>query len=286
MRMIFLLAALTIAILAAAYHFAALQVFNFIVPKDAGTVVLARDLAFGPDPEQSLDIYAPEGSQQNLPVLLFVHGGSWESGGKDNYEFAGRSFAAQGFLTLVADYRKRPEHPYPSFVEDAALALAFAQKQAAQFGGDDGPVVAVGHSAGAYNLAQAVLDRRYLMAAGVDESGIKAVVTLAGPFDFLPLDTRVSIETFGQVADLASTQPITFARGDAPPFLLLTGTEDTTVRPRNSEALFSKLAGLGAKVQIKHYAGVGHVGILLRTAKPFRRAATPVLDDIMAFVNR
>ncbi len=286
MRMIFLLTAITITILAAAYHFAALQVFNFIVPKDAGTVVLARDVAFGPDPDQALDVYAPLQRDKKLPVLLFVHGGSWESGSKDSYEFAGRSFAAQGFLTLVADYRKRPEHPYPSFVEDAALALAFAQKQAAQYGGDGGPVVAVGHSAGAYNLAQAVLDKRYLVAAGVDESGIKAVVTLAGPFDFLPLDTRVTIATFAQVPDLPSTQPINFARADAPPFLLLTGTEDTTVFPRNSEALFSKLSGMGAKVEIKQYSGVGHVGILLRTAKPFRSAATPVLDDIITFARR
>ena len=198
----------------------------------------------------------------------------------------GRSFAAKGFLTLVADYRKRPAHPYPAFVEDAALALAFAQKQTAQYGGDGGPVVAVGHSAGAYNLAQAVLDKRYLVAAGVNETGIKAVVTLAGPFDFLPLDTHVTTATFGQVGDLPSTQPITFARADAPPFLLLTGTEDTTVFPRNSEALFSKLSAMGAKVEIKQYAGVGHVGILLRTAKPFRSAATLVLDDIVAFAKR
>lgn len=283
MRLGFAITALAVGVLALAYHLFALPIFNIIVPKDGVSALLAADVPFGDDPEQRLDIYAPDGVRNNLPVLVFVHGGSWESGDKRFYEFAGRAFAAKGYLTLVTGYRKRPAHPYPAFIEDAALALAFAQKKAGLFGGDGGKVFAVGHSAGAYNIAQAVLDRRYLIAAGVDEKRLGGIATLAGPFDFLPLDTRVSIETFGQVPDLPSTQPVTFARADAPPFLLLTGTDDTTVRPRNSEALHARLRQLGATVEIKQYPGIGHVGILLRVAKPFRSMAAPVLDDVNHF---
>ena len=284
--MIFLAAVTVVAALALAYRFYALEIFGFVVPKDGGTVLVARDLPFGSDPQQQLDIFAPEGARTNLPVILFVHGGSWESGSKDSYGFVGRAFAARGYLTLVAGYRKRPGHPYPAFIEDAALALAFAQNKTAQYGGDGGAVFAVGHSAGAYNLAQAILDRRYLAAAGVDEKRLGGLATLAGPFDFLPLDTRVSIETFGAVADLPSTQPIQFARADAPPILLLTGTADTTVRPRNSEALFAKLKAMGAAVELKQYPGIGHVGILLRLARPFRTPAVPVLEDVTTFFRK
>lgn len=284
--MIFLTAFALIAALGLAYRFYALEVFNFIVPKDGGTVLVAADVPFGKDAQQTIDVYAPEGARANLPVLVFVHGGSWESGGKDGYEFVGRAFAAQGFLTLVADYRKRPEHPYPAFVEDAALSLAFAQNETARFGGNGSRIFAVGHSAGAYNLTQAILDKRYLQSAGVQQESIRAVATLAGPFDFLPLDTRVTIATFGGVADLPSTQPISHARGDAPPFLLLTGTDDTTVYPRNSEALYAKLKQNGGPADIKRYAGVAHVGILLRVAKPFRSDSAPVLEDIIAFLRQ
>lgn len=274
-----------VALLALAYRFFALEIFNLVVPKDAGTVLVNRDVAYGPDPEQKLDVYAPAGKRTGLPVLVFVHGGSWESGSKNGYEFVGRTFAAQGYLTLVAGYRKRPGHAYPAFVEDAALALAFAEDQSSPWGGDGNRVYAVGHSAGAYNLAQAVLDKRYLDAAGFDQGKLKAVATLAGPFDFLPLDTHVTIETFGKVADLPSTQPVTFARADAPPFLLLTGDQDTTVRPRNSQQLYARLKDLGAPVEIKTYQGVGHVGILLQTAKPFRSETAPVLPDILKFFS-
>jgi acetyl esterase/lipase len=148
LRLLLLAFAAVVALLALAYHLAALQIFNLIVPKDGGTLVVARRVAFGPDAAQKLDIYAPEGERAGLPVVVFIHGGSWENGDKDGYDFVGRAFAAQGFLTLVADYRKRPQHPYPAFVEDAALALAFAQNNSQAYGGDGGRIFAVGHSAG------------------------------------------------------------------------------------------------------------------------------------------
>lgn len=283
LRVILLAIAAALALLGLAYRFYALEIFSFIVPKDGGTVQLASGVPFGPDAQQTLDVYAPDGRKAGLPVLLFIHGGSWESGSKDSYEFVGRAFAAQGYLTLVANYRMRPGHAYPAFIADAALALAFAQNETARYGGDGGKVFGVGHSAGAYNLAQAVLDKRYLAAAGVDEKRIGGIATLAGPFDFLPLDGPVTIATFGGVPDLPSTQPVNYARADAPPFLLLTGTEDTTVYPRNSIALEKRLRELRAPVGIKQYVGIGHVGILLRVAKPFRSEAVPVLKDIIAF---
>lgn len=286
MRMIVLTAAIVVALLALAYHFFALEIFNLVVPKDGGSAVLARDVAYGPDADQRLDVYAPQAARDKLPVLVFVHGGSWESGSKDGYGFAGRAFAAQGYLTLVAGYRKRPQHPYPAFVADAAAALAFAQNESARFGGDGSRIVAVGHSAGAYNIAMAILNKRYLDEAGVSQQNIQGVATLAGPFDFLPFDTRVSIETFGQVPEPASTQPINFARGDAPPFLLLTGTADTTVFPRNSIALQARLHQLGAPAQLKQYDGIGHVGIMLRIAKPFRGGTSDVFADVISFLKQ
>ena len=75
--------------------------------------------------------------------------------------------------------------------------------------------------------------------ADADPSGIRGVATMAGPFDFLPLDTAATIATFGDVADLTTTQPINFVRSDSPPFLLLTGASDTTVYPKNSRAWHS-----------------------------------------------
>jgi acetyl esterase/lipase len=281
---IFLLS-LSFVILAVAfiYHFAALKLFNALVPKDADTELVAENVPYGPDPQQQLDVYKPTHAIGPLPILLFVHGGSWRDGERGGYEFVGRTFAANGYLTLVMSYRMVPKNRFPDFVSDVALALAWAGKEGGRYGGDSSRVFSVGHSAGAYNLAMAILNKDYLVAAGVEQSSLRGVATMAGPFDFLPLDTRATIDAFGSYSDLAATQPVNFSRGDAPPFLLSTGTADTTVFPRNSRALEKKLHDAGGRVELREYGGVSHVGILLALAKPFRKPATPVLADILAF---
>lgn len=264
------------------YHFAALQVFNFLVPKDADSEQIAHAVSYGPDPAQTLDIFRPKQNAANLPVLIFVHGGSWQDGRGQDYGFVGRAFAAQGYLTLVISYRLLPQHAYPDFIVDVAMATAWANHHASAYGGDGAKVYLVGHSAGAYNIGLSVLDAHYMKDVGVDASIIKGVAGLAGPYDFLPLDSPKTIATFGNVADLASTQPINFARRDAPPFLLLHGTADTTVKPRNSRSLSKHLQDAGAHAKLIEYQDVSHVGIMLDIAKPLRGNA-PVLDDVLRF---
>jgi acetyl esterase/lipase len=283
MRMILFSVSLFLLTLALVYHFAALRLFNAVVPKDANSELVGEAIAYGSDARQKLDIYAPRDASGPLPILLFVHGGSWKDGYRGGYEFVGRTFAARGYLALVMDYRLMPESRFPAFVEDAARALAWAEKEGQRFGGDPKRIFAVGHSAGAYNLSMAILNQKYLEGAGVNPSLIRAVATLAGPFDFLPLETKTTIATFGREPDLAVTQPINYARADVPPFLLMTGTDDTTVKPKNSRALDKKLREEGATSQLREYEGVGHVGILMALAKPFRSKAKPVLEDILAF---
>lgn len=283
MRILINFLAIALIVGGLAYHFAALKIFNALVAKDAGTVQLASDIPYGPDPRQRLDIYAPQNPRAALPILLFVNGGSWNDGARGDYEFAGRAFAARGYLTITMDYRLLPQNQFPEFVQDVALAIAWAQKEGKNFGGDPERIFAVGHSAGAYNLSLAVLDKHYLREAGANPETIRAIATLAGPFDFLPFDTRVTIDTFGGVALPATTQPINYVSPEAPPFLLLSGTADTTVYPKNSRSLAKHLRAVGAEVEIKEYEGMGHAQIMLALAKPLRKTKSPVYEDILHF---
>jgi acetyl esterase/lipase len=264
------------------YHFAALKVFNFLVPKDQGSELVASAVPYGSEPEQIVYVFKPKQAQPNLPIVIFVHGGSWQEGNAADYSFVGRAFAANGFVAFVVGYRKHPQHTYPAFVQDVASSLQWVHNNAAQFGGDGEKIFLVGHSAGAYDIAQAVLDQRYLEEAGITDKQIKAIATLAGPFDFLPLDSKITREVFGNINDLESTQPINYARKDAPPFLILHGTADTTVYPKNAKSLFKHLNDVGASAKLIEYQGVSHVGILLDIAKPLRGNA-PVLDDVVKF---
>ncbi len=268
-----------------AYHFAALEIFNFLVPKDAGTTLVASRVSYGPDERQRFDLYRPNGAAANLPVLIFVHGGGWDSGRGEPYEFLARAFAAQGYLTATITYRIGPKNLFPDFVVDAASAIRKVQDSAVEHGGDATRIFLVGHSAGGNIILQSVLDPRYFDAAHVDLKSIKAIATLAAPADFYPFDAKKSVAAFGKHPHPEETQPINYARSDAPPLLLMHGSIDTTVRPPNSRNLFQKLKLLGAPVELKEYPGVGHVEIMLALSKP-RRSRLPVLADILNFFNR
>lgn len=242
-------------------------------------------IAFGTDDRQKLDIYAPEGTASTpYPVLVFFHGGAWRDGEREGYGFLGRAFAARGIVTVIADYRKAPKVRFPAFVEDSADAIAWVHANIGKYDGDPSRIFLMGHSAGAHIAMLAALDPKWLAANDLSPDIIKGVIGLAGPYDFLPLTTDSSKIALGQWPDLRETQPITYARADAPPLLLLTGDKDTVVKPRNSKVLSEKIAALGGQQKLKIYKGVDHADIIMAIARPFR-AKAPVLSDVVEFVR-
>lgn len=263
----------------------ALGWLDFLVPKDLSSRRIARNVRFGPDPRHVLDLYAPRRPRGRLPLLVFVHGGGWDSGDRCEYSFAGRALAALGFLVACADYRVFPDAVFPAFVEDLATAANWLVAHAKEHGGDPGRLVLAGHSAGAYNAVMLGLDGRYLRAAGVDPRKVKAVAGLSGPYDFLPLDGPITRRTFGETSDLTATQPTAHVTRESPPAFLATGDADTVVYPRNTTALARKLRDAGVPVEERHYAGVDHVRMILALSRPLRGRA-PVLDEMTGFLQR
>ncbi|TAL38323.1 MAG: alpha/beta hydrolase [Phenylobacterium sp.] len=261
-----------------------LSLFATLSPKDPASQV-ARGAAYGAGERQRLDVYAPRKGSQPAPVAVFFYGGSWDSGRRQDYNWAGRALASRGFLTIVADYRLYPEVRYPGFLEDGAQAVAWANQNARRLGGDPGRTVLVGHSAGAYNAVMLALNGRYLQAAGVDPKSVKAMAGLSGPYDFLPIASDITRRIFGAADDLPSTQPLAFVRPDSPPAFLATGAADDMVWPKNTIALARKLRDAGVPVEERHYDGVDHVNMVLALSRPLRGRA-PVLDEMTKFLRR
>jgi acetyl esterase/lipase len=262
-----------------------LGTFDAFAPRDAGAARVARDVAYGEGPRRRLDVYAPAGRDRPLPVIVFIYGGSWDSGDKDDYGFVGAALASRGFVTVLPDYRLVPEVRFPGFLEDCAAAVRWVSDHASEYGGDPRRIVLVGHSAGAYNAIMLALAADYLRNAGVDARSIRGAIGLAGPYDFLPFDVDATRNAFGQAHDPQLTQPVHFARADTPPLLLLWGEDDTTVGPRNLESLARAQRAAGGEVATKTYANVTHVGIMLALSRPFRGRA-PVLNDVTVFAQR
>lgn len=264
-----------------------LQALNATISERDVTVV--RDIAYetGPlagNPRLRLDVYRPSRAGGKLPVAVFVYGGSWEFGRRQDYPFVALELARRGIVVMVPDYRVYPEARFPDFLDDTAHAVAFAHRTAASWGGDPRRVFVVGHSAGAYNALMLALDPHYLAAAGDSRDAIAGTVGISGPYDFLPIERPDIRAVFASAPDLSVTQPIGYADGRNRPLLLLHGTADETVLPRNTEALAARVAARGGPVAMKLYPGVGHIGIVAAFAPLFRDRA-PTLDDVARFVT-
>jgi acetyl esterase/lipase len=258
-----------------------LDVIDRLTPGDGGTAV-ATAVPFGAQ-GQKLDVWrSGDVKAGGAPVVVFYYGGGWVKGDRESYGWAARAYASKGFVVVVPDYRKVPDVRFPAFVQDAADAVRWTHDNIAKFGGDPNRIAVAGHSAGGYAVAMLALDPQWLAAAGVP-GVVKAAVGLSGPYDFYPFTGR-AVEAMGQWPRPQETQPLAYARKDAPPMMLVTGTEDTTVRPKNARNLGAKLKALGAMIEVKEYLGLGHEDIVMALSLPFRSKAT-VLDDSVAFLN-
>lgn len=134
------------------------------------------------------------------------------------------------------------------------------------------------------DAAMLALDAQYLRAARVEPKRISGLIGLAGPYDFLPLQSPIAQGVFGYPDTPITTQPIHFVTRDDPPALLVTGSSDTTVAPGNSTRLAARLRASKVAVREIVYPGVSHVKLVGALATPFRGIA-PVLEDVAGFIH-
>lgn len=272
---------LSLALLLALAGCTGAQLLNTTVP-DTGITV--QHEAYAPGPRGGVDVYRPTGTASALPMVIFLYGGSWRTGDKAIYPFVGTPLARRGVIVAIPDYRLYPEIAFPAFLQDNARAVAWAVAHAAELGADPARIFLMGHSAGAYDAAMLALDARWLHEAGTDRTRLAGVIALAGPYDFLPITDPDIIPVFAPVDDGPQSQPITFADGRNPPMLLMAGTADTTVDPRNTIRLAARIREKGGPVQTVLFPNVGHIGLITAFTPLFQRRAA-VLDDVATFVR-
>ncbi|MDQ6881241.1 MAG: alpha/beta hydrolase [Pseudomonadota bacterium] len=246
-------------------------------------------VAYGADPRQRLDVYRPPAAPSGAappPIVVFFYGGSWTRGARADYRFVGEALASAGAIVVIPDYRLSPQFRYPEFVRDSAAAVKWAFDHAAEIGGSAQNVVVMGHSAGGYNAAMVVLDRRWLDGAGLARDRRPAgFIGLAGPYDFLPISDRATQVAFSWPGTVPDSQPIAHVSAQAPRTLLLAAIKDDVVNPqRSTVGLGERLKAAGVPTEVKLYPRVNHVTLLAAVAQPLRWLA-PVREDIVEFLG-
>src|SRR5690606_21823499 len=152
-----------------------------LVGKPRTAVKLEADVSFGSDPRQKLDVYRP--AEPTGQVIVYVPGGGFVGGDKSDpegvfYRNIGNYFADHGILTIIANYRLAPDHPYPAGSEDIASAVSWARANAANYGGDPKRIIVFGQSAGSVHVANFLFDPQFH--AGGD-AGVAAAILMSGP---------------------------------------------------------------------------------------------------------
>jgi len=214
---------------------------NTITP--SSSYKLDKGVSYGSENRQSLDIYQPDTPLKHAPVIVFIYGGSWDSGNKGMYKFVAQNFAENGYTTVVPDYRLYPEVKYPSFLQDTAAAIAEVSKRY-----PDTPQILIGHSAGAYNVVLTSVDHSYLEAENVNAcTTIAGTIGLAGPYGDPQLKAEPLITIFPDRHG-AKDAPINHIDGPKPPLFLAIGSADETVAAQHGTTLAERINARGGKV--------------------------------------
>lgn len=255
---------------------------NLLVQSTSPKIVQERDVVYSTvdGKELRLDLAYPQTkSEKPLPVVVWIHGGAWLAGNKNDNEAA--FLAQRGYFTASIDYRLSQEAIWPAQIFDCKAAIRFLRAHAQKYNLDPQKIGVWGSSAGGHLVAMLGTsgDVKELEGTGgwpKESSRVQAVVDFYGPTHFIKMcdfpssfdhstpDSPESKLIGGAVKDnpdkVRSADPITYVTPDDPPFLIVHGDKDDTVPYNQSKLLNAALKNAGVSVQFITVKGGGHGG--------------------------
>ncbi|MBA3470348.1 MAG: alpha/beta hydrolase [Herpetosiphonaceae bacterium] len=230
-------------------------------PKTAGEIEIERDVVYATvaGADLKLDIYrAPDLKAAGLhPALVVIHGGSWRTGAKGDVPTFSQALADRGYVVFDVGYRLAPAARFPAAIGDVKCAISYIKTNASTYGIDPNQLVLLGRSAGA-QLALVTAysaDSPELPAScPAGDTSVRAVIGYYAPtrMDYYnvikpelspgALDDYLGgpPEAFPDQYRLA--RPVSGIGASTPPTLLLHGSRDQFVRPRDMHELADALA--------------------------------------------
>ena len=156
-------------------------ILQFVFFTTFGLVKVKKDLAYADAGEENLlDVYYNSQLKKTKDVVVFIHGGSWNSGSKNTYWFLGKNFAKKGKVMVVINYQLSPFANYENMALDCSKAIKWVKENVANYGGNPNRIFVMGHSAGGHLAALINQDPIYFQKLGI-ENPIKGVI-LDDPF--------------------------------------------------------------------------------------------------------
>jgi acetyl esterase/lipase len=241
-----------------------------------------RDLVYveGGHERQKLDLFLPAKAEGPLPMIIWVHGGGWQNGSKENCPPLRGGYLEKGYAVASLNYRLSQHAVFPAQIEDCKAAIRWLRAHAKEFGLDVNRFGAWGSSAGGHLVALLGTSgdvKAFDVGSHLDQSSrVQAVCDYFGPTDFIALAksrdasrpaTFLSPESKligGFVLEhpdkVKRADPITYVTADDPPFLIVHGDQDPLVPKSQSELLFAAMKKTGLGVHFHTLRGAAHGG--------------------------
>jgi len=249
-------------------------------------------------PLHTLDVYAMPGAE-HAPVMLWIHGGGWETGDKSDVAQKPQFFVDRGFVFVSINYRLLPKVEMIDIFHDVAKSFRWVHDHIAEYGGEPKRVLVGGHSAGAQLAALLCTDERFLKAEGLPLTTLKGCVPVDGDTYDVPLQVATSdaryrsqgqptpkmgyAGQFGtpeQQRDLSAVRHIARNKG-IPPFLIL-HVADHTDTTAQAHRLWSELREAGVEAKVFGASGTDHV----KLDSNLGVEGDPATFELFAFVER
>lgn len=242
------------------------------------------NLAYGKDPLQALDLYVPEKAKGG-PLVVFVHGGAWQSGSRHEYDAACAALNKRGIASATVDYRLSPAVAHPSHAHDVADALAWLGTRSSEFGFDPKRIYVVGHSAGGHIAATIATDPTLLALAKpagfVGLEGIYDIPDLAKRWPTYP-DWFLNKAFGSDTTKWPKASPTQLDPVSRSPWLVVHSMDDELVDSNQAVLFVLHLGQCGVKVDLLQPKGKRHFEVVSSLGKAEDEVTEAIVKFVMA----
>jgi acetyl esterase/lipase len=225
--------------------------------------------------KHKLDLYIPAG-RAKVPVLVFLHGGSWSTGDRSQYVALGNRLARAGIAVAIPSYRLMPANPHPAEMEDAAAAFDWVVRHIEEYGGDPTRIYLSGHSSGGHMASLLALDGDYLKKYDLSPNEIRGVISMSGVYD-----VRYVPAFHGNDGAKKDASPLFRVHGGAPRFLVTYCQWDYLTLPKQARDFAATLKKAFVDTKLVYVLDENHITEIISAAKD----DSPLLNAILSFVE-
>jgi arylformamidase len=240
------------------------------------TLPCALNVAYGPHPDETLDIFPAQGERPG-PVLIYLHGGYWRLLSKDDSSFMAPTLTRAGITVVAVNYSLAPAVTLDHIVDQTRRAVAWIHRHIEQHHGDGHRLIIAGSSAGGH-LAGMVLASGWQENYGMASTAIAGAVLLSGLYDLTPLvDTHINDWMRLSLEDARRNSPIFSLPDLGPPILVSYGSNESSEFRRQSHDYLAAWLDRGFQGEYVDMLNTNHFDLVLH----LNRLESPLVQKLL-----